>query len=157
MGKISLKNSGAWIVEANIDDMNPQWFDYVMEQLFAIGVYDVFLENIQMKKNRPGVLLKVLSPNKLKEKTIQIILRETTTLGVRYYPVKRRILERKLKTVTTRWGKIPVKIAWDHKWNIQKCFPEYEFLKKMARQKKIPIQKIYEEVVRKSKPSPSKN
>ena len=149
--------SGAWVLEANIDDMNPQWFDYVMERLFKIGAVDVFLENIQMKKNRRGLLLKVLAPAQLKEKAIEIILRETTTLGVRYYPVQRRILERKLKTITTRYGKVPVKIASDRKWNIEKCFPEYEALKKIARRKKIPMREVYEEVLRKIPSSKSKN
>ena len=152
-----MQRRSAWVLEANIDDVNPQWFDYVMERLFDIGVLDVWLENIQMKKNRPALLLKVLSPPKLKEKAIEIILRETTTLGVRYYPVRRRILERKLKTVATRWGKIQVKIASDQKWNIDKIFPEYESLKKIAREKKIPIREVYQEVLRSLSPSKLKS
>lgn len=143
-----MKNT-IWVLEANIDDMNPQWFDYVMERLFKIGAVDVYLENIQMKKNRRALLLKVLIPAKLKEKAIEIILRETTTLGVRYYPVRRCILERNMKIVSTRFGKIPVKFVQDRRWKIEKYVPEYEALKKIARQKKIPIREVYEEVLRK--------
>lgn len=152
-----VKRNTAWVLEANIDDMNPQWFDYVIERLFSSGASDVWLEHIQMKKNRPGCLLKVLAPLKIKEKAIQIILQETTTLGVRYYPVRRRILERRLKTVVTRLGKIPVKIAWDHKGKIKKWIPEFEACRKVAKKKKIPLPKVYEEILRSFKPSPSKN
>ncbi|MBI4124803.1 MAG: DUF111 family protein [Deltaproteobacteria bacterium] len=140
------KSAAAWVLEANLDDMNPQWFDYCMERLFTAGALDVWLENIQMKKNRPGVLLKALCPAQIKEKAIQIILQETTTLGVRYYRVERRVLERKTKTVATRFGPIPVKIAWDHQLKIRKQIPEYEACRKIAKVKKIPLREVVEEV-----------
>lgn len=140
------KNAAAWVLEANLDDMNPQWFGFAMERLFKAGALDVWLENIQMKKNRPGVLLKVLCLPRCREMAIRIILEETTTLGVRYYRVNRRILERKLKTITTQLGKIPVKIAWDEKLKIKKHIPEYEACAKLAKGKKIPLWQVYEEV-----------
>ncbi|OGQ04499.1 MAG: hypothetical protein A2W61_07495 [Deltaproteobacteria bacterium RIFCSPLOWO2_01_44_7] len=145
------KNSSIIQIEANIDDMNPQIFDYVMERLFKAGCVDVALQPIQMKKNRPGVLLKVLCPKKKQDKAIEIILRETTTLGVRYFPVKRKILTRQLKIKRTRFGSVPIKIAFDKKLGIQKWIPEYEACRKIARRKKIPIRLVYEEALEKSK------
>lgn len=139
-----------WVLEANIDDMNPQWFDFCMERLFEAGALDVWLEPIHMKKNRRGILLKVLCPARHKEGAIRIILQETTTLGVRYYRVKRRILERKLKTAVTRLGKIPVKIAWDNKFKIKKQIPEYEACRRLAKAKKISLREVYEEVMKKA-------
>lgn len=136
------------VCEANIDDMNPQWFDYCMEKLLALGVVDVSLLPIQMKKNRPGVLLKVLCPWDLKEKAMEIILKETTTLGVRYYPVERKILTRELKTVETRFGKLPVKFAKDGDAQIEKWIPEYDACRKIAQARKIPLRKVYEEVLK---------
>jgi len=135
-------------IETNVDDMNPEWFDYCMECLFAVGAVDVFLERIQMKKNRPGFLLRVLTPSKKKEAAIAIILRETTSIGVRYFPVKRKIMTRKMKVIKTRIGKIPVKIATDKKLKIEKWIPEYEVCKKMAKRKKIPLREVYEEVLK---------
>lgn len=136
------------VCEANIDDMNPQWFDFCMEKLLALGVVDVTLQPIQMKKNRPGVLLKAICPWELKEKTIETILKETTTLGVRYYPVERKILTRELKTVETRFGKLPVKFAKDGDAQIEKWIPEYEACRKIAQAQKIPLRKVYDEILR---------
>lgn len=136
------------MLEANIDDMNPQWFGFVMERLFEAGVLDVWLEPIQMKKNRPGVLLKVLVSPRRREKAIRIVLEETTTLGVRYYRVGRRVLQRKLKTVTTRIGKVPVKIAWDLRLKIKKQIPEYEACRRLAKAKKVPLREVYEAVLK---------
>ena len=121
------------VIEANIDDMNPQIFDYVMERLFKAGAVDVALQPIQMKKNRPAILLHCQAPWDKKENAIDVILKETTTLGVRYYPVERKILMREMKTVQTRFGKIRVKIARDDRGNIIKSIPEYNDLKKLSR------------------------
>lgn len=135
-------------IEANIDDMNPQWFDYVMEKLFEIGVVDVSLQPVQMKKNRPAILLRVISPWDLKEKAMEIILKETTTLGVRYFPLERKLLTRTLQTVRTAFGNLPVKVARDETLQVKKFIPEYEALKKVAREQNIPIRKVYDEVLR---------
>ena len=124
------------VIEANIDDMNPQIFDYVMERLFDIGAVDVSLQPIQMKKNRPGILLQCQAPWDKKDKAIEVILRETTTLGVRYYPVERKVLTRELKTVETRFGRIRVKVAKDERCNIIKYIPEYEDMKRVAKKNK---------------------
>lgn len=138
-------------IEANIDDMNPQWFENVMEKLFAAGCVDVTLQPVQMKKNRPGICLKALCHAAKKERAFAVILSETTTLGLRYFQVRRKILSRKLKTVTTQIGGIPVKIAFDKKLRIEKWMPEYDACRKIARRKKIPLRLVYEEVLRSKK------
>ncbi|HKY08897.1 MAG TPA: nickel pincer cofactor biosynthesis protein LarC, partial [Candidatus Binatia bacterium] len=81
-------------IETNIDDMNPQFFDHVMERLFAAGARDVFLAPIQMKKNRPGVLLRIIAAPGDRDKLARIIFQETSTIGIRFYPIGRTILKR---------------------------------------------------------------
>lgn len=133
------------MVEATIDDMNPQIFDYVMEQLFAIGAVDVTLSPVQMKKNRQGTIITCQVPWDKKDEAITTLLRETTTTGVRYYPVERRVLMREIKTVKTKRGKVRVKVAKDDELGIVKEIPEYEDMKKLAKKNKIPLIKLYQE------------
>ncbi len=134
------------VIEANIDDMNPQIFDYVMERLFDAGAVDVVLQPVQMKKNRPAILLQCQVPWDKKDKAIDVILRETTTLGVRYYPVERKVLTRELRTIKTKSGRIRIKIAMDDKGKIVKRIPEYEDVKRLAKKSGKSIQAILNEV-----------
>ncbi|MBM4261924.1 MAG: nickel pincer cofactor biosynthesis protein LarC [Deltaproteobacteria bacterium] len=135
------------VIETNIDDMNPQLYDHVMDRLFAAGARDVFLAPIQMKKNRPATLLSVIcAPNEL-DKLSQLLLQETTTIGIRYYPVRRLILKRQSKTVSTRYGSVRVKAVTQPNGS-ERVAPEYDDLKKLATAKKIPIQTIANEVMR---------
>lgn len=131
------------MVEATIDDMNPQIFDYVMEQLFAIGAVDVTLTSVQMKKNRQGTIVSCQVPWDKRDTAIATILRETTTTGVRYYSVERRVMTREMKTVTTKRGKVRVKVARNDELGIVKEIPEYEDMKKLAKTKKIPLIEVY--------------
>ena len=89
------------MLETNIDDLNPEMYDYVMERLFAAGARDVFLSTIQMKKNRPGILLQVLCDPTDRERLSTIIFTETSTIGLRSYTVARVALRRESKSVTT--------------------------------------------------------
>lgn len=130
------------VIEANIDDMNPQVYDHVMERLFKAGAVDVALLPVQMKKNRPGVILHCQSPWDKKDKLIDIILKETTTLGVRYYPAERKVLTRELKIVRTKAGKMRMKIAKDEHGRIVKVIPEFEDVKRLARKMKRPVIEI---------------
>lgn len=101
------------LLETNIDDMNPQFYDYVMEVLFQKGAKDVFLTPIHMKKNRPGVILSVISPLNKKDELLDVLFAETTTLGIRISEIiKRQKLERKIETVDTQFGKVNVKISF---------------------------------------------
>lgn len=134
------------VIEANIDDMNPQIFDHVMERLFEAGAVDVFLQPIQMKKNRPAVLLQCQAPWDKKEKAIDVILTETSTIGVRYYPVERKVMKRELKMVWTKFGKIRVKVAKNDDGRIIKYLPEYEDLKKISKKTRRPMMSVIQEI-----------
>lgn len=134
--------------EANIDDMNPEWFEVAVERLFAVGALDVTLIPAQMKKGRPATILQVIAPKERESKICETILRETTTLGVRYFPIQRRTLNREQGTVATEFGEVVIKIATDAQLDIRKVIPEYESCKKIAREKNIPISEVYEAVRR---------
>lgn len=138
------KKEETYVVEANIDDANPEWYPYVIEKLLEGDALDAFFMPINMKKGRAGTLLQVLVEEKNLERIKDIIFRETTTFGIRFYRVGREILDRKMEKVDTSYGKIPIKIGmW--KGKIVTISPEYEECKKKALQKKVPIKRIYEE------------
>jgi uncharacterized protein (TIGR00299 family) protein len=153
---IGTSNDAGWqeesmlVMETNIDDMNPELYDFVLDRLFAAGARDVFLSPIQMKKNRPGTLLRVIAEPKDRDTLAQIILRETSTLGVRFYPVGRIILKRRSEIVKTRYGNIKVKVV-EEPDGTRRLGPEYDDLKRIATAKKIPLRLLYDEVVRSSK------
>jgi uncharacterized protein (DUF111 family) len=135
------------VIETNIDDMNPEFYDYVFDRLFAAGARDVFLSPIQMKKNRPGTLLRVIAEPKDRDTLAQIIFQETSSIGVRFYPVGRMILKRHAETLRTRYGKIQVKVI-EEPGGVRRIVPEYDDLKRIAAAKKIPLKLLYDEVVR---------
>jgi len=135
------------VMETNIDDMNPEFYDYVLDRLFAAGARDVFLSSIQMKKNRPGTLLSVIAEPPLREKLSGIIFRETSTIGIRYYPVNRMILKRTASRVKTKFGTVKVKII-EEPDGTKRATPEYEDLRRIAEAKKIPLKVLYDEVLR---------
>jgi len=134
------------VLETNIDDLNPELYEYVMERLFAAGARDVFLLPIHMKKNRPGVLLWVLGEVVDREKLSALIFAETSTLGIRSYPVTRVALRRESKQVVTPYGTVRVKLAHgpDGRVNVA---PEYEDCKRLAREKDVPLKVVYEAAV----------
>jgi hypothetical protein len=138
------------VIETNIDDMNPELYDYVFERLFDAGARDVFLSPIQMKKNRPGTLLRVIAEPKDRNILARTILSETSTIGVRYYPVGRIILKRKPEKLKTPYGTIRVKVVEEPN-GLQRVAPEYEDLKRVAAAKHIPLKLLYDEVVRSTK------
>lgn len=132
------------VLETNIDDMNHEILGYVMERLFEKGALDVFYTPVYMKKNRPGVMLTVLSEKDNEENLTNIILEETSTLGVRKYTSKRCILEREVKRINTRYGEVRVKTAGEG--DFAKSAPEYEDCVKLAIENGVPLRKIYEAV-----------
>lgn len=135
------------VVETNIDDMNPQFYDYLMERLFALQVLDVFITPILMKKNRPATLLTVICSEETLPQITDFLIRETTTLGLRWREEERSCAERKILTLQTRYGKIRFKMAsWDGK--VVNLSPEYEDCKKLALLKKISLKEVFEEAKR---------
>ncbi len=134
------------IMETNIDDMNPEFYDYVFDCLFAAGARDVFLTPIQMKKNRPATLLRVIAEPAKREELAKILFRETSTIGIRFHRVGRMILKRSSTSVRTRYGTVRVKVIEAPDGTIQST-PEYEDLKRIAAAKKIPLRLLFDEVV----------
>ena len=132
------------VVETNIDDMNPQFYDYVMERLLALDVMDVFLTPILMKKNRPATLLTVVCSVERLPSVTRFLLNETTTLGMRWRQEERARADREIVTLQTKHGTIRFKLArWEGKRvNLS---PEYEDCKKLATQTGIPLKDIFEE------------
>ncbi len=136
--RVQSTNDGVTVVETNIDDMNPQVYEYVMDLLFQAGALDVFLTNIIMKKGRPGIKLTVLCNEDDRENLTDIVLTETTSIGVRYYYADREILKREIKKKKTKYGTVNVKVSGlDGKSN--KTSIEYEDCKKIAKKFKIPL------------------
>ena len=134
------------VLETNIDDMNPEIYDYVMERLFQAGARDVFLTPVQMKKNRPATIVSVIAEPARKQTVAEILFRETSTAGIRYYPVRRMILKRASKTVKTKFGNVMVKII-EQPDGSRRAAPEYEDLKRIAAQKKIPLKILYDQTM----------
>jgi len=135
------------VMETNIDDMNPEFYDHVLDRLFAGGARDVFLSPIQMKKNRPGTLLRIIADPSKRDQLAKILFHETSTIGLRYYPVGRMILSRTAQTVKTRYGPVRVKVIQQPD-GTKRASPEYDDLKRIASAKKIPLQHIHNEVMR---------
>jgi uncharacterized protein (TIGR00299 family) protein len=135
-----------WLLETNVDDMSPQVFGHVMERAFELGALDCYFTPIQMKKNRPGVLLSVLCGEAERETLSDLLFSETTTLGIRSYQVQRRALERRIVRVETQYGPIDVKVA-QLNGHIVKEMPEYEQCRQAARNANVPL-RIVEDAAR---------
>lgn len=114
------------VIEANLDDLNPQVFGHLMEQALAAGALDIFYTPVQMKKNRPGVLLTLLCATETREQLMDLIFRETTTLGVRYREEQRVILRRAFVTVETEFGPIQIKVARTPAGQVMNAAPEFD-------------------------------
>jgi pyridinium-3,5-bisthiocarboxylic acid mononucleotide nickel chelatase len=134
------------LLEANLDDLNPQVFGYVMDRLLAEGALDVFGVPVQMKKGRPGMLLSVLSKPEDASRLAEIIFQETTTLGVRRREETRQALTRKWVTVTTRWGDVRMKIA-SMNGTVTNYAPEYEDCRQIAAEHQVPLKSVMQEAV----------
>jgi pyridinium-3,5-bisthiocarboxylic acid mononucleotide nickel chelatase len=137
----------AFMIECNIDDMNPENYDYIMEQLFREGVMDAYLTPIIMKKGRPAIKISVLCGADTLDKVERLLLSETSTLGVRKFEVEKTMLKRESLSLDTAYGKVRVKNAYLEGKRI-KSKPEYDDCRKIAIEKGIPIMKVYEEINR---------
>jgi uncharacterized protein (TIGR00299 family) protein len=133
------------IIETNIDDMSPQLYESVMERLFEAGALDAFIENIIMKKSRPAIKLTAIAKDEDAERLMDIFFKETTTIGVRFYKAERKILEREIKKIKTKYGYVRIKISRLN-GDITNISPEYEDLKETATKTGIPLKKIMAEV-----------
>lgn len=139
------------VLETNIDDMNPEVYEYVFEQLFALGALDVYTTPIMMKKNRPGILLSVLVPPALRNAVIEFLLKETTTIGVRWQEMQRAKAQREIVTVTTQYGEVRVKISRVDE-QVVTIAPEYEDCKRLAQtHPDITLKQVYQEALRQTR------
>jgi hypothetical protein len=135
------QNNGVAVIETNIDDMNPQIYEHVMDNLFKAGAIDVFLTQVIMKKGRPGIKLTVLCDDDKIEMLADIILKETTSIGLRYYRADRKILKREIKSMNTKYGKVKFKIAQLNEKHSRTSI-EYEDCRKIARKFNIPLVEV---------------
>jgi uncharacterized protein (TIGR00299 family) protein len=133
------------VIETNIDDMNPQVYNYVAEKLFEAGALDVYLTQIIMKKGRPGLKLSVLCTHEKRTELSTLLFRETSSIGIRFYEVQRDILERETRTVTTKLGKINVKVSRLGK-EVVRITPEYEDCRKAAKKHNVSLLEVIESV-----------
>jgi uncharacterized protein (TIGR00299 family) protein len=135
------------VLEANLDDMNPQIYGYFLEKALAAGALDVFSTPVQMKKNRPGMLVTVLCKLEDESKFHEMFFAETTTLGVRSYAAERRVLARQWETVSTAFGEVRIKVARLN-GHIRQASPEFEDCRKLAEAKNVPLQRVMDEAMR---------
>ena len=134
------------LLETNIDDAQGIVMGYAQEKLFTLGALDVWITPIQMKKNRPGVVLSALVPASLQESAIETILRETPTLGVRVRPVQRQIAYRKTVSFQSQYGPIRVKLKYLDERPVSVA-PEYEDCREAALKLGVPLQELYQQVL----------
>lgn len=133
------------LIQANIDDMNPEFCSYVMDGLFLLGANDVFLQPIIMKKGRPGYIFNVLISRELQVEAERYLFSETTTLGLRYHPVTCHRLQREFADVSTRWGTVHVKLGFLEGKRVQYA-PEFVECEAIAKEYGIPLKEVYAEV-----------
>jgi len=153
IGEIAVKNESilgdyirdeAILVETNIDDMNPEIYDFIIEKLLSQGALDVYLTPIQMKKNRPAHILSLIAYENDLKKLLVILFDESTTMGVRIREVKRLKLIHKSIIADTEYGKVRTKVAI-YKGEVKNIAPEYEDCRKIAGKHKVPLKSIYDE------------
>ncbi len=135
------------VLEANLDDLNPQVFGYVMDRLLEEGALDAFALPVQMKKNRPGTLLTVLCKPEDAGRLTQLIFTETTTLGVRRRDEIRQTLARRWENVRTQWGEVRIKIA-SMNGTVTNYAPEYEDCRRIAAEHHVPLKTVMQEAAR---------
>lgn len=133
------------IVQANIDDMNPEWTSYITDKLFAEGANDVYWIPIIMKKGRPGIMLNVLVEESRLAAMEAVIFSETTTLGIRYVHASCHRLAREFVTVSTQWGPLTVKVGY-HQGKLVQMAPEFKECEQVAITHQVPLKVVYEEV-----------
>ena len=141
--------SGTKIVETNIDDLNPQIYSYLMEKLFEIGVGDVYLTAVIMKKGRPGTKISATVRDSKVQDVVNIILRETSSLGIKVFPCEAYHAERKIQTVSTLWGEVRLKIGM-RDGKIINVAPEYEDCKTIAANSGVALKAVLAEVMRRA-------
>lgn len=136
----------ALLIESNIDDMNPEFYDHISERLFKAGASDVYFSQIIMKKGRPGVVLKVICETGIEDAVKDIIFKESTTLGIRIFEFRKETLAREFGKISTVYGEITIKKSFYENLPVS-VKPEYEDCKRIASEKGIPVKEVYNHVM----------
>jgi len=129
------------IIEANLDDMSPQLYGYLVEQALAAGALDVTCSAVQMKKNRPGLAVSILASPDKSDALAQLLFEQTTTIGVRIYEARRKVLERELVSVKTEYGQVRIKVA-RRDGKVLNVAPEYDDCQRLAAEKSVPLKQV---------------
>jgi pyridinium-3,5-bisthiocarboxylic acid mononucleotide nickel chelatase len=135
------RDSPITVIETNVDDMSPQIYGYFAEKALAAGALDVFSTPAQMKKNRPGLLITLLSEAQNVAPLIDLLFRETTTIGVRMYEVRRRTLEREFVPVETQFGEVRMKVSRMN-GSLLNATPEYDDCQRIATERSVPLKDV---------------
>jgi len=143
----SLVQDRVMLVETDIDDMNPEFFEPLMDRLFARGALDVSFIPIQRKKNRPGVTVRAICEECNRSDIVKTILQESTSIGVRYFPVQREKLSRTIEWVETPFGRVRVKVSQDGERKIHRVSPEYEDCLRLSLETKTSVMEVYQEAL----------
>lgn len=136
------------VIETNVDDLSPEIAGYVQEQALALGALDVYLTPVQMKKNRPGLQLTLLARPEQRDLLVALLLRETTSLGVRISAAERIVAERRHELVETAYGPIRIKVAGESGSAAANAAPEYEDCRTAALRHQVPLKAVYQEALR---------
>ncbi len=134
-------------IECTIDDMNPEWYDWIINRLLEAGAQDVILTPVIMKKNRPGMKIYVLCPVEKAGEIGMMLFRETTTLGYRHRRVSKKSLERKISLLDTPYGQVRIKEAYLEGRRVNRK-PEYDDCRRIAGERNLPVKQVYEEIIR---------
>jgi uncharacterized protein (DUF111 family) len=137
------------VLEANVDDANPEWLGFLMERLYGAGALDVLFCPVQMKKNRPAVQIQVIGKPHHRDLLMDVLFQESSTLGVRYQMVQRKILARDEVEVDSPWGTMKVKRICRPDGSVQ-LLPEYESCRRIALEKGLAIKDVYAWVISRS-------
>ena len=129
------------VIEANLDDMNPQLYGYFVDQALAAGALDVTCASVQMKKNRPGLQVTLLTTPDKADALAQLVFEQTTTIGLRIYEARRKVLERESVEVETPYGIVHVKVA-KREGKVVNAAPEFEDCQKLATEKNVPLKQV---------------
>lgn len=136
----------ALLLECNIDDMNPEFYDFISEKLFAVGASDVYLSNIMMKKGRPGIVLNVICETGLAESVKNIIFTESTSIGIRSILFRKDTLSRTIESIDTQYGNVKIKRSFFKEKEVS-LKPEYDDCRRIAFEKGIPVKEVFNNIM----------
>jgi uncharacterized protein (DUF111 family) len=135
------------VMSCEIDDMNPQIFGALMDRLYGGGALEVFYQPVQMKKNRPGTLMTIVSRPEDRRRLADLVFAETTTIGVRYHEVERECLDRETLPVTTPWGDVRIKVA-RRMGDVLNAQPEFDDVARVATEHGVPIKDVHAQAMK---------